>query len=119
MSLEAHRDADEVLARTERKLRYPHFGHVLYLDVGEQVRTPASARHERARRTHARASTHTNTHTHEHTHEHTQQVRGPTLVFDDGGESVKKMESLYVVPAQTGVANVLLIIDCLMMEASL
>ena len=115
MSLDAHRDADEVLARTERKLRYPHFGHVLYLAVGKQVRTAASARHERARRTHARASTHTNT----HTHEHTQQVRGPTLVFDDGGESVKKMESLYVVPAQTGVANVLLIIDCLMMEASL
>jgi hypothetical protein len=24
-------------------------------------------------------------------------------VFDDGGEFVKKMESLYVVPAQTGI----------------
>jgi hypothetical protein len=71
MSLEAHRDADEVLARTERKLRYPHFGHVLYLDVGEQVRSPASARHERARRTHARASTQTHKRTQTHTHTHT------------------------------------------------
>lgn len=66
MSLDAHRDADEVLARTERKLRYPHFGHVLYLDVGEQVRTPASALRERARLKHARerAHKHTNTNTH-------------------------------------------------------
>lgn len=41
MSLDAHRDADEVLARTEKQLRYPDFGHVLYLGVGKQVRKRA------------------------------------------------------------------------------
>ncbi len=84
MSLDAHRDADEVLARTERKLRYPHFGHVLYLAVGKQVRTAASARHERARRTRSRTQarsrtqthTHTRTHTHEHTHTNTHNRSG-------------------------------------------
>ena len=65
MSLDAHRDADEVLARTQRKLRWPAHGHVLYLHVG-------------------------------------QEVRGPTLLFDDGGGTVQEMDKLYVVPARTG-----------------
>jgi len=37
MNLDAHRDADEVLARSEHTLRFPRFGHVLYLDLGLQV----------------------------------------------------------------------------------
>ena len=82
MNLDAHRDADEVLARTRGRLRWPEFGHVLYLEVGEQV-------------------------------------RGPTLILDDGGRPplpdreenalppttaapIRAIDRLLVVPAVTG-----------------
>jgi len=40
MHLAAHSDVDEYLQKRSGELRHPNFGHVLYIDVGDEVRGP-------------------------------------------------------------------------------
>ena len=51
MSLEAHKDIDELRARYEGVVKYPHNAHVLYLSVGPEVRGPTVLLDERANST--------------------------------------------------------------------
>mmetsp|Transcript_1293 Transcript_1293/g.1368 ORF Transcript_1293/g.1368 Transcript_1293/m.1368 type:complete len:351 (+) Transcript_1293:170-1222(+) len=40
ISLELHKDVDEKLSQIEKLIRFPNHGHVLYLEVGENVTGP-------------------------------------------------------------------------------
>jgi hypothetical protein len=46
MSLELHRDVDEKLARRDGTLRTPLHAHVLYIEIGEDVRGPTIILHD-------------------------------------------------------------------------